>query len=126
MKALNLLAGLIRAHKPTMDPTYPLVPIANFLGCIFVLIPLSVILTYWHTGVCCFAAWISLFGFAQGVSAILWRKNVNDIAPAWCDNSKWADLSARRVITSRFSEPSEYGSERGSTFMRSRYYKATT
>lgn len=70
-----------------MDPTYPLVPFANFIGCLLILLPMLTCMTY-SIGICAFAAWAILFGFGQGVNSIVWKDNTNDIAPVWCDLSK--------------------------------------
>lgn len=69
-----------------MDPTFPLVPVANFLGCILVLIPLMNLLTRpWNTGVCMFGIWIFLVAMETGVNTTVFSDNVNDVAPVWCD-----------------------------------------
>lgn len=70
-----------------MDPTYPLVPFANFIGFLLILLPMLTCMTY-SIGICAFAAWAILFGFGQGVNSIVWKDNTNDIAPVWCDLSK--------------------------------------
>lgn len=69
-----------------MDPTFPLVPIANALACVLILIPLIHLLSGpWNTGVCMFGIWVFLVGVATCVNTSLFSDNVNDKAPIWCD-----------------------------------------
>lgn len=69
-----------------MDPTYPLVPIANFIGCFLILVSLVGLLHRpWNTGVSMFAIYAFLQSLIVGIDAIVWSDNVNDVAPVWCD-----------------------------------------
>lgn len=69
-----------------MDPTYPLVPVANFLACILVLSSMSKsMFQSWNIGACSFAIWVVIMGFTVAVDAIIWAENVENIAPVWCD-----------------------------------------
>lgn len=69
-----------------MDPTYPLVPIANIIGCALVLIPLFHMVTRsWNTGVYVFAFWVFLSCLSFTVNTIVWSNDANDKAPVWCD-----------------------------------------
>lgn len=71
-----------------MDPTYPLVPIVNFLSCILVLLPLLVSAFRrgpWNIGVTVFSFWTATECIITGVNAIIWSNNVADTAPIWCD-----------------------------------------
>lgn len=69
-----------------MDPTYPLVPIFNFLACILVLASISQsMLQTWNVGVCSLAIWVMITGFTVAVNAIIWADNVENVAPLWCD-----------------------------------------
>lgn len=69
-----------------MDPTYPLVPIANFIGCLLTLISLVDLLARpWNTGVFMFATYNFFQSLVIGISTIVWSDNNGDIAPVWCD-----------------------------------------
>lgn len=69
-----------------MDSTYPLVPIANFIACALILIPLIHVATRsWNTGVCVFAFWTFLQSLSTAVNTIVWSDYVKDRAPVWCD-----------------------------------------
>lgn len=71
-----------------MDPTYPLVPIANFLGFAFALVPLATnVFNAANSAICIYAIWISVLCFDRCVNAVLWRDNVDNRAPVWCDIS---------------------------------------
>lgn len=75
----------------SMDPTYPLAPIANFLGCILVLLPLfctSIRSGSWNIAVISFTLWIAIECVTTGVNAIVWSDNVRNVAPVWCDLSE--------------------------------------
>lgn len=69
-----------------MDPTYPLVPIANFIGCLLTLISLVDLVAHpWNTGVFMFAIYNLFQSLVVGISTIVWSDNNGDIAPVWCD-----------------------------------------
>ncbi|KAF5381855.1 hypothetical protein D9757_008361 [Collybiopsis confluens] len=66
---------------------YPLFPIFAFFGFILPLIPLS-----WHfkagnSGTCFYIFWASLSCLNQFVNSIVWKGNVINWAPVWCDIS---------------------------------------
>lgn len=72
--------------KYLMDPTYPLIPIANFIGLFLALVSLvGLINRPWNTGVFMLAVYISLKSLTFGVNTIVWSDNVNDVAPIWYD-----------------------------------------
>lgn len=76
-------------HPDPMDPTYPLVPIANFLACVLVVIPLAHMLTRpWNTGVYFFALWTLLSSLSTAINTLVWSNDVKDRAPIWCDICK--------------------------------------
>ena len=77
-----------------MDPTYPLVPIANFMAFIFAVIPLSTALVRqsWNVGVCMLAIWLAITTLINVVDTIIWAGNTNDIAPVWCDIGEFSCL----------------------------------
>ncbi|EJC99657.1 fungal pheromone STE3G-protein-coupled receptor, partial [Fomitiporia mediterranea MF3/22] len=64
---------------------YPLVPIANFLSFIIVLIPLPWLLQHWNTGAWTHSVWSALLCFITGVNTIIWADNAQITAVAWCD-----------------------------------------
>ena len=72
-----------------MDPTYPLAPIANFLGFALGLVPLFIgVRNAANTAIYIYAVWISVICFNRGVNTVIWRNNVNNSAPVWCDISE--------------------------------------
>lgn len=72
-----------------MDPTYPLVPIANFIAFVLTLIPLlHVSRRPWNAGVFVFALWLSLICLSTAINTIVWSNDVEDRAPVWCDICK--------------------------------------
>lgn len=90
--SLTLLLSFIASPKLTlkaMDPTYPLVPIANFIGCVLSLIPLLHMDTrFWNTGVYVFVLWSFLSCFPVAINTVVWSNDVKDRAPVWCDICK--------------------------------------
>ena len=71
-----------------MDPTFPLVPIANFLACILVALPLSRnIFRTGKVGVYMLAIWVGVVSFYTAVNCIIGKDNVENKAPIWCDIS---------------------------------------
>ncbi|KAI0312004.1 GPCR fungal pheromone mating factor [Amylostereum chailletii] len=69
-----------------MDPTYPLVPVLNFLSAVLVLIPFMItrrLLS--NVGITMLGMWILLLSTWQGVNAILWSNHAENIAPVWCN-----------------------------------------
>lgn len=71
------------------DPTFPLVPIANFLACIIVLLSLSKsMFQSWNVGVCSFAIWMVATSLIKAVDSIIWAGNVENVAPVWCNISE--------------------------------------
>lgn len=72
-----------------MDPTYPLVPIANFIAFALTLIPLlHVGRRPWNAGVFVFALWLSLICLSTAINTTVWSNDVEDRAPVWCDICK--------------------------------------
>ena len=81
-----------------MDPTFPLVPIANFLGfCLVLLCIYGSPLTSWNTGVHMYAIWVALECLIRGINSITWHGSVKDFAPVWCDISE-SLLSTQTLI----------------------------
>ena len=69
-----------------MDPTYPLVPIINFLASFCALVPLlSGTIHSWNFSIFMLALWLSLMCFTMGVNTIIWCDDYQDTAPIWCD-----------------------------------------
>nr|AGG68685.1 putative pheromone receptor [Flammulina velutipes]QHW03267.1 putative pheromone receptor protein isoform 5 [Flammulina filiformis] len=69
------------------DPTYPLFPICAFLGFVISLVPLPWHLQAWNSGTCAFMIWTATMCLVQFVNAIIWKDNMDNIAPIWCDIS---------------------------------------
>ncbi|KII83813.1 hypothetical protein PLICRDRAFT_119070 [Plicaturopsis crispa FD-325 SS-3] len=69
------------------DPTYPLYPIFAFLGFILSLVPLPWHLQAWNAGTCAYMIWASVACLIGFVNALVWKDNVNNVAPVWCDIS---------------------------------------
>lgn len=70
------------------DPTYPLFSVFAFLGFIVALIPLPWHFQAWNAGTCIFMLWASISSLIQFVNSLVWRGNVADVAPIWCDICK--------------------------------------
>ncbi|CAK5271732.1 unnamed protein product [Mycena citricolor] len=68
------------------DP-YPLYPVFAFIGFVIVLIPLPWHLQAWNAGTCLFMFWTALACLNNFINSIIWRDNVIDWAPVWCDIS---------------------------------------
>lgn len=80
-----------------MDPTYPLVPVVNFLSCILVCLPLFSTALYsgsWNISLAVFTIWTAVECITSGVNAIIWSDNVDNVAPIWCDISELIGSSA--------------------------------
>ena len=72
--------------KLDMDSTFPLVPIANFVACILVLLSMSKnMFQSWNIGACSFAIWVAIQSFTKAIRAIMGSDNVENVAPVWCD-----------------------------------------
>lgn len=94
-----------------MDPTYPLVPIANFLACILVLSSMSKsMIQSWNVGACSFAIWVIIMALTVAVNAIIWADNVNNVAPVWCDIGKWKSKYYSEIQGADRSKPESYTS----------------
>ncbi|KAF7291077.1 Pheromone receptor [Mycena kentingensis (nom. inval.)] len=70
-----------------LDATYPLFPIASFLGFILVLIPLPWHLHAWNSGTCFYIMWSALACLNQFVNTVVWANDMLNRAPIWCDIS---------------------------------------
>ena len=83
------LSRLSLSLPPSMDPTFPLVPVVNFVGCFLVFVTFVTMRSRpWNTGVCMFGIWIFLIGLETGVNTTVYANNVKDVAPIWCDICK--------------------------------------
>lgn len=67
---------------------YPLVPVANFISVVLVLIPLPWLLQHWNTGAWTHGVWTALLCLITGVNYTVWWNNVEIKAVVWCDISK--------------------------------------
>ncbi|KIY66513.1 STE3-domain-containing protein [Cylindrobasidium torrendii FP15055 ss-10] len=68
-----------------LDPTYPLFPVASFIACAITLIPLPWHLQAWNSGTCAFMMWTAATSFVRAVNSVIWKDNVENVAPVWCD-----------------------------------------
>lgn len=75
-----------------MDPTFPLVPVANFLCAILVLLLLPWRFSSWSTAIRVYIVWLAVLCTCRGISSIIWRDNTDDVAPVWCDISESSNL----------------------------------
>ena len=91
---------LRRRKEPKMDPTFPLVPIANFVACLLILLSVSKsMFQAWNVGACSFAFWTALSGFGIAVNSIIWSDNAENKAPIWCDISEHSfSLHRKRLM----------------------------
>ena len=75
--------------QPSMDPLFPLVPIANLVACLLVLLSMSKnLFQTWNTGACSFAIWVALQSLTVAIRGIMWSNNVKNSAPVFCDISE--------------------------------------
>ncbi|KAG2131852.1 STE3-like pheromone receptor [Suillus cothurnatus] len=58
-----------------------------FLGFLCCMIPLPWHLEAWNTGTCLYMIWTGLSCLIQFINSIVWRSNVINWAPVWCDIS---------------------------------------
>ena len=80
-----------RFKQPSMDPTFPLVPIVNFGACLLIFLSISKnMFQSWNVGACSFAVWTAIVSFYIGLNSIIWSNNIANIAPAWCDISEYS------------------------------------
>lgn len=87
-----------------MDPTYPLVPIANVVACILVLVSLSKnLFQSWNIGACSFAIWIMIMSISVVVNAAVWANNIDNVAPVWCDISEFSFPQLVSVVSTSSS-----------------------
>ena len=83
-----------------MDPTFPLVPIANFVACTLVLCSMSKrMFQSWNIGACSFAFWIAAESFIRAINAIVWSDNVDNVAPYWCDIGQFSSSLHTVILT---------------------------
>ncbi|KAF9522218.1 GPCR fungal pheromone mating factor [Crepidotus variabilis] len=76
------------------DPTYPLLPVFLFLALVLCLIPLPWHIQAWNAGTCAFMVWVALWCLNGFVNALVWRGNLNNPAPVWCDISTKFEIGA--------------------------------
>ena len=71
-----------------MEPTFPLVPTANFVAFALILLSISKnMFQPWNVGACSFAAWIAMISLKIAINSIIWSNSVENVAPVWCDIS---------------------------------------
>ena len=79
----------------SIDPSYPLFPVFAFLGFFLTLIPFPWHLQAWNAGTCVFMIWASFSSLIQFVNSLIWRGNMINSAPVWCDICVCNVLTAR-------------------------------
>ena len=78
-----------RSKRPSMDSTFPLVPIANFGACLLIFLSMSKnMFQSWNVGACSFAVWTAIVSFYTALNSIIWSNSIANIAPVWCDISE--------------------------------------
>jgi pheromone a factor receptor len=71
-----------------MDPTFPLVPIVNFFFAFLLTLLLPWRLSSWSTALRVYTVWLIVLCTCRGINSIIWRDNVENVAPIWCDISE--------------------------------------
>ena len=85
-----------------MDSTFPLVPTANFVACLLMLLSLSKnMFQSWNIGACSFAVWIAVLSFKVAINSIVWSNSIENIAPVWCDISEYCHSPNRQQVLTR-------------------------
>ncbi|KAG2040967.1 pheromone A receptor-domain-containing protein [Suillus americanus] len=69
-----------------------------FLGFLCCMIPLPWHLEAWNTGTCLYMIWTGLSCLIQFINSIVWRSNVINWAPVWCDISSKFIIGANVAI----------------------------
>lgn len=76
-----------------MDPTYPLVPVANIISLVLVLVTFLVNVRESRlVGVWMYVLWVGVMALIHSVNFIVWSDNANDVAPVWCDISQFVHI----------------------------------
>lgn len=71
-----------------MDPTYPLVPIANLVTCLLALLPLSTFTRRsLNVAIIAFSLWVAVASLITAVDTLAWSNNSTMKLVAWCDIS---------------------------------------
>ncbi|KAL0952925.1 hypothetical protein HGRIS_007139 [Hohenbuehelia grisea] len=78
----------------SLDPTYPLFPICAFLGFLVSLIPLPWHIQAWNAGTCMYMFWTAISCLIEFVNSLVWKGNIENPAPVWCDISSKLLLGA--------------------------------
>ncbi|KAF8239230.1 STE3-like pheromone receptor [Tricholoma matsutake] len=78
----------------SQDPTYPLFPLFSSLGFLVTLIPLPWHIQAWNSGTCAFMIWTSMTCLIESINSLVWRGNVQNPAPIWCDISSKLEIGA--------------------------------
>ena len=69
-----------------MDPTYPLIPIANFSAFVlsFTTFLVTISARQYNIGVIVFAIWLSILSIVMAIDTIIWSDNSRNSFPVWC------------------------------------------
>ena len=82
----------------SLHPTYPLFPIASFLGFVLVLVPLPWHLQAWNSGTILFMAWTAIANLNLFINAVVWRDDAILRGGIWCDiceSPRWLVMLVR-------------------------------
>lgn len=96
--------GALRTMSPY--PGYPYLQIYAFIGTVLGLVPLPWMLQSWNVGASAFAVWTSLSCFDLFINTIIWRDNVRNVAPVFCDVCKYIVRNLAFFITLKTSDSS--------------------
>lgn len=69
----------------SLDPTYPLMPVLNFVGGICALVPFPWMLQSWNVGAAALSIWVSLKCLNSFINMVVWRDNWELQVPVFCD-----------------------------------------
>ncbi|KAF9040039.1 pheromone A receptor-domain-containing protein [Panaeolus papilionaceus] len=69
------------------DPTYPLYPVLSCIGFVLCLIPLPWHIQAWNSGTVAFMFWTGIACFCGFINSVVWRDNLRNSSPVWCDIS---------------------------------------
>lgn len=81
----SVLSSLFITMDVNVDPTYPLFSVFAFCTFFLVLIPLPLHVQAWNVGTCAYITWVAVACLLEFINSVVWRNNVLNLAPVWCD-----------------------------------------
>ncbi|PPR02533.1 hypothetical protein CVT24_001959 [Panaeolus cyanescens] len=69
------------------DPTYPLYPVLSCIGFVLCIILLPWHIQAWNSGTVVFMFWTGISCLCGFINSVVWRQNLRNSAPVWCDIS---------------------------------------